>query len=165
MAFTTYGLRIGVRTNTPAILDRLPAVLPPGWRREDAPEVDRLYSLVVGGAGPRPSVRRYHILYADAGRLARSMDLDDVFARLEDDLRIYVADRARRRLFVHAGVVRWRSRAIVIPGASLSGKSCLVAALVRAGATETAERDSHAAECRSLSDRLEGRPRRGRSDA
>ena len=48
---------------------------------------------------------------------------------------IWPPTRARRRLFVHAGVVGWRGRAIVIPGASLSGKSSLVAALVRAGAT------------------------------
>ena len=35
---------------------------------------------------------------------------------------------------VHAGVVGWRGRAIVIPGRGLSGKTTLVAALVRAGA-------------------------------
>ena len=63
------------------------------------------------------------------------MDLDDVLAGLEGDLRTYVADRARYRVFVHAGVVGWQGRAIVIPGASHSGKSSLVAALVRAGAT------------------------------
>jgi hypothetical protein len=36
---------------------------------------------------------------------------------------------------VHAGVVGWRGLAIVIPGPSQSGKSTLVADLVRAGAT------------------------------
>ncbi len=36
---------------------------------------------------------------------------------------------------MHAGVVGWRGRAIVIPGHSFAGKSTLVAALVRAGAT------------------------------
>jgi hypothetical protein len=41
----------------------------------------------------------------------------------------------RRYVFVHAGAVGWRGRAIVIPGRSFSGKSSLVAELVRAGAT------------------------------
>jgi hypothetical protein len=45
-----------------------------------------------------------------------------------------VAENARRWIFVHAGVVAWRGQAIVIPGATQSGKTSLVAALVRAGA-------------------------------
>jgi hypothetical protein len=36
---------------------------------------------------------------------------------------------------VHAGVVGWNGQAIVIPGRSYSGKSSLVTALVKAGAT------------------------------
>ena len=141
ISFTAYGLRIGVRTNTPAALEQLAAVLPPGWQPSRSPEVERVYSLLVGGPGhqaqqaQQSKVRRYNLLYADAGRLARSMDLDDLLARLEGDLRIYIAERARQRLFVHAGVVGWRGRAILIPGTSHSGKSSLVAALVRAGAT------------------------------
>jgi hypothetical protein len=38
-------------------------------------------------------------------------------------------------LFVHAGVVGWHPRAIVIPGRSFSGKTTLVKALMEAGAT------------------------------
>src|SRR5205085_10523469 len=53
----------------------------------------------------------------------------------ESDLQLYVAATARRRLFVHAGVVGWRGRAVVLPGRSFAGKTTLVAALVRAGAT------------------------------
>ncbi len=37
-------------------------------------------------------------------------------------------------VFVHAGTVRWQDRAILIPGASWTGKSCLTMALVEAGA-------------------------------
>jgi hypothetical protein len=63
------------------------------------------------------------------------MDLNDVLDALEFDLHLYVAEAARRRLFVHAGVVGWQGRAVIIPGRSFSGKTALVAALVRAGAT------------------------------
>jgi Rps23 Pro-64 3,4-dihydroxylase Tpa1-like proline 4-hydroxylase len=45
-----------------------------------------------------------------------------------------VAQRSRQMLFVHAGVVGWRGRAIIIPGSSHAGKSTLVAELVRRGA-------------------------------
>ena len=37
--------------------------------------------------------------------------------------------------FVHAGVVAWKGRAIVIPGRSQSGKTTLVKALLHAGAS------------------------------
>jgi hypothetical protein len=45
-----------------------------------------------------------------------------------------VAAGARGRLFVHAGVVGWRGRAILMAGRSHSGKSRLVEAFLRAGA-------------------------------
>jgi len=50
-------------------------------------------------------------------------------------LRIAVAESAVSRVFIHAGVVSWRERAIVIPADSFKGKSTLVAELVRKGAT------------------------------
>src|SRR4029453_4442061 len=51
----------------------------------------------------------------------------------ESAVRFDVAVGATEWLFVHAGVVGWRERAIVIPAASMQGKSQLVEALVRAG--------------------------------
>ena len=53
----------------------------------------------------------------------------------ESKLALHVAAESRALLFVHAGVVGWRGRAIVLPGRTHAGKSTLVAALVRAGAT------------------------------
>ena len=47
----------------------------------------------------------------------------------------YVAEEARRGVFVHAGVVGWKGRALVLPGKSGAGKTTLVAELIRAGAT------------------------------
>jgi hypothetical protein len=52
----------------------------------------------------------------------------------ESYLQLLVADNARRRVFVHAGVVGWKNQAIVIPGMSFSGKTTLVSKLVQAGA-------------------------------
>jgi hypothetical protein len=55
--------------------------------------------------------------------------------RLVDDLQLSIALHARNEVFVHAGVVAWNGQAIVLPGRSRAGKSTLVEALVRAGAT------------------------------
>ena len=62
-------------------------------------------------------------------------DLPPILERLGQDLMVHVANHAPDRVFVHAGVVGWHGRAIVIPGRSFAGKTTLVAELVKAGAT------------------------------
>jgi hypothetical protein len=135
MSLNAYGVRVGVRVNDPAAIEQLNEHLPPGWKPAAAPVVERLYSLVVAPVASRAGLRRFNVLYGDSERLARSTEPDQVFERLESNLQLYVAAAARRRVFVHAGVVGWRGRAIIIPGRSFSGKTTLVAEFVRAGAT------------------------------
>jgi len=130
-----YGVRLGLRGQAAAALRLLRGHLPPNARPTGVRGVDRLYSLVLGGDGPRPGVRRLHILYADHVRIARSEDLDIVLSAFESEVEVFVAVHAPARVFVHAGVVGWRGRAIVMPGRSFSGKSTLVRALLNAGAT------------------------------
>jgi hypothetical protein len=135
VCFVCHGLRIGVRANTPKVLDQLLELLPPGAKPTRGPRVQRLYSVIAGGAKRGPRMRRFNMLYVDEVRLVQTTDWERVRIALEMDLQLYVAEFARRRVFVHAGVVGWRGRAIVIPGRSLSGKTTLVRALVEAGAT------------------------------
>src|SRR3990170_8277727 len=135
MAFRAFGARVGIRVNEPGALDRIESLLPPGWKPATHPVVDRLYSLRVGGASPKSRIRRYNLLYADMKRVGRSMDLDEVLEVLASDMQFFVAEASKTRIFTHAGVVGWRGRAVVLPGRSFSGKTTLVAALVRAGAT------------------------------
>ncbi|MFN2516247.1 MAG: hypothetical protein ABR556_08525 [Pyrinomonadaceae bacterium] len=134
-SFTSYGVRVGMRANDPEVLDRLRRHLPPGWKPSTSSVVARLYSIVGGGPGARPNIRRFNLLYRDITRLARTTDLDQIFETLESDLRLYIAEAAQRRLFVHAGVVGWQGRAILFPGRSFSGKTNLVVEMIRAGAT------------------------------
>lgn len=134
LSFTAYGVRFGVRTNDARVLARVVEHLPPGARPSEAGVVERLYSLRVGGQ-VSSRARNYHLLYGDLARLSRSHDLDEVMERFESDLQLHVAEFARRRLFVHAGVVGWRGRAIIVPGRSRSGKTTLIKEMVRAGAT------------------------------
>lgn len=51
------------------------------------------------------------------------------------DLELWVAEMAPGWIFLHAGCVVVDDRAIVAPGRTMTGKSSLTAALVRAGAT------------------------------
>jgi hypothetical protein len=80
-------------------------------------------------------MRHFHQLYAGTTRVIRTTNLDDVIHALESHLDLLIATKTRQRLFVHAGVVGWDGQAILLPGRSCSGKTTLVAALLRAGAT------------------------------
>jgi energy-coupling factor transporter ATP-binding protein EcfA2 len=135
IAFTAYGCTVGIRVSDRNVLERVEALLPPGWKPAATPTVRQLYSLIVGGPTSRGNVRRFNLLYSGIARLMRTHDLDDALRLLEIEMERYIAEGARRRVFVHAGVVGWNGRAIVIPGRSGSGKSTLVQALVGAGAT------------------------------
>ena len=97
--------------------------------------VQRLYSLVVAQGGDRAGMRRLHVLYADSMRVARGTALDQVLASLETDLHRYTAEATSAMTFLHAGVVGWQGRAIVVPGRSFSGKTTLVREMIRLGAT------------------------------
>jgi hypothetical protein len=135
ICFNSYGVRIGIRVNRPEILERLESHFPPGWKPARSAVVDRLYSFIIGGVGSKPNTRRFNILYGNVERLIRTLELDPLFDIFESDVQMHVAEGAPRRVFVHAGVVGWQGRAILIPGRSFSGKTTLVAELVRAGAT------------------------------
>jgi hypothetical protein len=80
-------------------------------------------------------VRRFWKVYAGLDLEARTLDEDAALDAFEGRVRFDVALHATRWTFVHAGAVGWRGRGILIPGGSMSGKSRLVEALVRAGAT------------------------------
>src|SRR5437660_927888 len=118
-----YGRRIGIRTNEAAILDPIHDLLPPGWEPCVSPVVDHLFSLRIGGAAPGARVRHFHLLYGGFTQHARSLNLEEVLHALESQLHLHVAEYASNRVFVHAGVVAWRGRAILLPGASCAGKS------------------------------------------
>jgi hypothetical protein len=134
-AFLSFGIRVGIRTNKPELLQTLTSRLPIGWKPLSTNQVDTLFSLKVGGTGKRPGLRQFHLAYGNFIQLARTHSLETALDAFERDLQIHIAENAITRIFVHAGVVSWQGTALLIPGRSLSGKSTLVRELVKAGAT------------------------------
>src|SRR3954451_16126822 len=117
-----YGVQLGLRGSEPGVRAPLLERLPPEWKPASSPFVDRLYSYVAGGQAPGSRGRRFHLLYIDHARVARDRSIEPCLDALELDARHTVAALSRQRVFVHAGVVGWNGGAIVIPGASFSGK-------------------------------------------
>jgi hypothetical protein len=128
-----YGVRIGIRANQPGVIAQYLPSLPPSWKMAGSPAVERLYSIIAGGAGKRRDRPLSHLIYANGERIARVPQFEQAADVFESDVQLYVAEMSPRRVFVHAGVVGWRGQAVVIPGRSFSGKTTLTAALVKAG--------------------------------
>src|SRR5213596_1413710 len=123
MSFTAYGVRVGVRVNEPAIIRDVIARFPPGSKPASFRVVDHLYSIIFGEAKTDSKVRRLSLAYWNILRISRSRKFAEMLDAFESHLQLTVAEHARRRVFVHAGVVGWKDRAILIPGLSHSGKT------------------------------------------
>jgi hypothetical protein len=126
-AFEAFGVGFRLETNRPDRLAPLLSDLPPARPvaddaarttfRLDYDDQGRPCSLLVDG----------HPHTAD---LPADAPLDWQFDAL---VTLHVAESSPH-VFVHAGVVRYRERAILIPGRSFAGKSTLTAALLKCGA-------------------------------
>lgn len=135
-AARAFGVHIVVRATDAALLPELLARLPPGSRMSEAPRPGaRVYSVATSASRTADGIRPFWRVYDDDHLEAEVDNEADALHIFEGLVRFDVARLSARWTFVHAGVVGWRGRAIVIPGASYSGKSSLVHALVRAGAS------------------------------
>jgi hypothetical protein len=134
MAGEACGVRVRISTDTESLRPMLEELLPPGWVDHPLDEYP---------ADPEREVPHFtlitqdgleYLLMRDEAVLARA-DLNIALHVFDAQLRAYIALHSPDRVFVHAGVVGHLGRAIVIPGRSFSGKTTLVAELVKAGAT------------------------------
>lgn len=73
-------------------------------------------------------------LFQNGQQLCFDESKERFFKFFNSMLRIVVAEHARGSVFIHAGVVGWKGKAIVMPADSFRGKTTLVAELVKNGA-------------------------------
>src|SRR5262249_3170175 len=135
LAFNCYGAQLLIVDAADAgVCARLERVLPPSTPPGGAVAPDawlrvaRVEPRSHGGRATERLVRHGEVL-------ARARSIEPVVDSLRREIDETIALFSRHGLFVHAGVVAWRGRAIMAPGRSMSGKSHLVAALVGCGAT------------------------------
>jgi hypothetical protein len=120
---------VGISIVAPAqLMPRVRTVLPPGSKEREPAEGDEHFFL-------RPQENSVYSVDRRGDTASGSSDLQIALEVLDSRLRAHIAADAPNHIFVHAGVVGHRGRAIVIPGVSFSGKTTLVRELVRAGAT------------------------------
>jgi hypothetical protein len=133
MAFEAYGVRVGVRLDEPTLLPDFLDRVPYGARviGEPEPAVDHLFSFQLHGPDGHPVVYRNESEWVTS---SHEEDLPGLIGMVAVGMKAFVTENAPDHVFAHAGVVAWHGRAILIPGESYSGKTTLVAELVRRGA-------------------------------
>jgi hypothetical protein len=129
--FESYGVPVAVESNSPAILSLA----------EETVRKALLGKLEVCGVGTARHYFRIEehdngdcSIFQDGQRMVTDRPDGKFFRFLNSLVRILVAEFSETFIFVHSGVVVWKNKAILIPGDSFSGKTSLVAALIREGA-------------------------------
>lgn len=132
--YTAFGVSWTIQADDVSAYHLLLDRLPPGASPSSSKNTLRSYAFrTLSPAHPGDDVS--FLLLADGRPLVRSSEPYDIAEAFEENLKWLVAEHSPRRVFLRAGVVGWRDRAIIIPGGSRSGKSTLVRALVACGAT------------------------------
>ena len=131
--FQKFGVGIGIRAERESYLKAAAAELEkifPG-NLETVEEKDIAYHFVIKPKSGKPDELE---LYRNDERVVQAVSREVFFSFLESQVRVTIAEFAAEKVFLHAGVVAWKGEAIILPAQSFSGKSALVAELVKKGA-------------------------------
>jgi len=132
--FQAFGVKIGIEAEKTLYLEKIYRLLektfPSGFETVAQREIE--YRFIIK-SNKMDKGERFELFRNDE-RLIEDAGGEFFFQMVESEVRITVAEFAVSRVFLHAGVVAWRNRAIIIPAKSFSGKSTLVAELVKKGA-------------------------------
>ncbi len=121
-----YGVAMTLEASPPELLADMRAYLPPAWEDDATGTGNWDFRM------SRDKDGRYELYHVD--RVIAGGPADEVLEGFEHMVRLRFATSSPTHFFLHAGAVAHRGLGIVIPGASFSGKTTLVSALVRAGA-------------------------------
>lgn len=129
--FESYGVPVAVESNSPAMLSQAEETIRKALlgkldscRSDDVMHSFRIEEHENGNCS----------IFQDGQRMVTDRPNGKFFRFLDSLVRILVAEFSDSFVFVHSGVVVWNGKAVLIPGDSFSGKTSLVAELIRAGA-------------------------------
>jgi hypothetical protein len=123
----SFGTRVRVRSPDSAVVEELIRRIPIERVYEHGGDAECVVSVV--------AQRDRFGLYVDGVRIAQPSGFEEVASGLESAVSLHIAEHAPDRVFLHAGCIALNGRAIIVPGRTFSGKTSLVAAFLRAGAT------------------------------
>jgi hypothetical protein len=132
--FESYGVNVRIQSNDAKLLDNARDVVREAlvgqakFIEKKGIDVHQSYEFALDPAGEC-------FLYQDGEYVTRGEPGQKFLKFFNSILRVAIGERAVSKVFLHAGVVAWRDKAIVMPANSFRGKTTLVSELVRCGAT------------------------------
>lgn len=129
--FESYGVSVRIESNLQEMVDEAEKTIRVSLLNDIRPtqveQFDHVFQLNRDKRGTR-------IMIQNGERISSGGTRKKFFKFFDSIIRVAVAEYAVDRVFLHAGVVGWKGKAIVIPADSFKGKSTLVSELVRNGA-------------------------------
>jgi len=130
LSFLAYGVKLELRIPD-ALLSQLTWPIVPGaeFARQGPPD-----AVLTVQAGRSVEGEACYEVVENGAVISSLSGVEAAVGAVESWAQLTVATLAKGLVFVHAGVVRWKDRAIVVPGRSLTGKSTIVLSFVERGA-------------------------------
>ncbi|MBX7172945.1 MAG: hypothetical protein K1X72_18390 [Pyrinomonadaceae bacterium] len=132
-AFEAFGVKVGVRSNDETAIEKvkegLPFLLPTDIKEIPYIENEHHFSLYI----PKRNSKKKYWMNKDDEEIIDFSYLEEKFDYLDSKIRLTVAEFAEDFVFLHAGVVSYKGKAIIIPARSFSGKTTLVAEFSKRG--------------------------------
>lgn len=130
-SFNAFGISVEIQTDRFAQTESLKKSIDELFRNNfsDVPGKGPTFKFEIKNSGPDRID-----LYKNSELLVSGKPNPGFFNYVETQIRLSVAEFAVDRVFVHAGVVSWDGKGIVIPGNSFTGKTSLVREFIAAGA-------------------------------
>jgi hypothetical protein len=129
--FEAYGVKLGIRVNAGSYLEkieeRIVEILPLGINVIEQNGIEHLLEVADEKNGNFK-------IFKDGKMVANFPGIENLFDLLAGQIRLTVAEYAVGKVFLHAGAVAWKDKAVIIPARSFSGKTTLVAELIKKGA-------------------------------
>ncbi len=129
--FCSFGVKIGIHTDEKRhlirILESLTALLPDNFRFINKAEVDFHFYL-------KSSSKNFEFYRNEELIISGDKNEKNFINYFLSYLRLTIAEHAISRVFIHAGVVVWNEKAIILPAHSYGGKTTLVSELIKNGA-------------------------------
>ncbi len=133
LAIESFGVKLRIYCDRKDVLSeiegRLSIIMPEGFYKMITPSRRAEHSFSI-----RRNKSFEYVLFKGRQKITYGNERDIFLKYLDWQIRLTIAEFAVDRVFLHAGVVGWKGKAIIIPAKSFEGKSTLVKTLTKFGA-------------------------------